>query len=237
MIECLQEVLEADVSSTVAYWYFDFDNSASLNVSNMLRSLIKQLCIGETTLPTAVQEMCAKYRASGHQPTTKVLLTILHSAIDSIRRKTFLVLDALDEYPESRRQELLAAIKLLRDSEHDDIHVLATSRREHDIEHTLNPITTQAVSIQGLVVDDDIRTHVQATLPEDPRLCRLSPSMKETIEVRLVSSAHGMLVPITTIYIIFFLSLFLFGSLVLSLLLSFISFSLLRTQGDWRAES
>lgn len=181
------------MSSTIAYWYFDFDNSSSLNVSNMLRSLIKQLCFGETVLPTAVQEMCKKYRASGHQPTTKVLLTTLHSAIDSIRKKTFLVLDALDEYPESRRQELLAAIRLLRDSEHGDIHVLVTSRREeYDIRHTLNPITTQEVSIEGHVVDDDIRTHVRACLTEDARLCRLSPSMKEAIEVRLVSSAQGM---------------------------------------------
>lgn len=195
IIEGLQEVLEADTSSTIAYWYFDFDNASSLNVSNMLRSLIKQLCFGETILPDAVQEMCAKYRASGHQPTTKILLTTLHSAIDSIRKKTFLVLDALDEYPESRRQELLAAIRLLRDSEHGDIHVLVTSRREYDIEHMLNPITTQEVSIEGLVVDDDIRTHVRASLTEDARLCRLSPSMKETIEVRLVQSAQGMLVP------------------------------------------
>ncbi|KAL8855435.1 MAG: hypothetical protein Q9178_007924 [Gyalolechia marmorata] len=195
IIEGLQEVLEANVSSTVAYWYFDFNNSSSLSVSNMLRSFIKQLCVGERSIPPAVQEMCSKYRASGHQPTTKVLLTTLHSAVDSIRKKTFLVLDALDEYPESGRHELLAAIKLLRNSEHDDLHILLTSRREYDIEHALNAITTQKLSIQGPAVDSDISRHVRASLAEDARLSRLSPSIKETMEAQLVSSAHGMSVP------------------------------------------
>ena len=161
----------------------------------MLRSFIKQLCVGERSIPPAVQEMCSKYRASGHQPTTKVLLTTLHSAVDSIRKKTFLVLDALDEYPESGRHELLAAIKLLRNSEHDDLHILLTSRREYDIEHTLNAITSQKLSIQGPAVDSDISRHVRASLAEDARLSRLSPSIKETMEAQLVSSAHGMSVP------------------------------------------
>ncbi|KAI4114105.1 MAG: hypothetical protein LQ345_005057, partial [Seirophora villosa] len=192
VIEALQEVLEAEVSSTVAYWYFDFNSSPSLSVSNMLRSLIKQLCIGETILPSPVQDMCAKFRASGHQPNTNTLLTTLLSAIDGIRKKTFLVLDALDEYPESGRKDLLAAVKLLRESEHDDIHVLVTSRSEYDIEHILTPFATQKISIHGLGVDDDIRTHVRASLAEDVRFCRLSPSVKENIETRLVSGARGM---------------------------------------------
>ncbi|KAL8770751.1 MAG: hypothetical protein Q9209_003618 [Squamulea sp. 1 TL-2023] len=192
IIEALQEVLEANVSSTVVYWYFDFNNSTSLSVCNMLRSLIKQLCVGETSIPPPVQEMCSKYRASGHQPTMKVLLTALHSAIDSIRKNTFLVLDALDEYPEIGRLELLAAIQSLMDSEHRDIHTLVTSRPEYDIEHVLNTIATQKSNIQGPVVDSDIRRHVRASLAEDARLCRLSPSVKDTIETQLVSSAHGM---------------------------------------------
>lgn len=191
-MEALQEVSETNVSCTVAYWYFDFNYSSSLSVCNMLRSLIKQLCVCQTSIPPAVQEMCSKYRASGHQPTTKVLLTTLHSAIDSIRKNTFLVLDALDEYPESGRHELIAAIKLLRESECDDVHVLVTSRREYDIEHALTAIATEKLSIQGPVVDNDISRHVRASLAEDARLCRLSPSIKETIEAQLVSSAHGM---------------------------------------------
>ena len=160
----------------------------------MLRSLIKQLCVGEASIPPAVQDMCSRYRASGHQPTTKVLLAALHSAVDSIRKKTFLVLDALDEYPENQRKELLAAVKMLRNSEYDDIHILVTSRMEYDIEHTLDAEAIQKLSIHGSVVDSDISRHVRASLADDARLCRLSPSIKETIETQLVSSANGMLV-------------------------------------------
>ena len=192
IIAALQEVLEAQMSSTIAYWYFDFDKGSSLNVNNMLRSLIKQLCVGEAIIPIPVQEMCAKYRASGHQPTTTVLLATLHSAIDSIRKKTFLILDALDEYPESRRPELLATLKLLKDAEHGDVHVLVTSRREFDIEHALHTIATHEVSVHGPVVDSDIALHIRATLAEDARFSRLPPSIKDTIEIQLVTKAHGM---------------------------------------------
>ncbi|CAO1602024.1 hypothetical protein XANCAGTX0491_005660 [Xanthoria calcicola] len=192
IIESLQEILQANGSSTVAYWYFDFNDSSSLSVCNMLRSLIKQLCVSETLIPPTVQEMCSRYRASGHQPTSKVLLATLHSAIDSIRKNTFLILDALDEYPENGRQELLNAIKTLRDSEHNDIHILVTSRAEYDIEHTLDTEATQKFSIRGPSVDSDISRHVRASLADDARLCRLSPSIKETIETQLVSSARGM---------------------------------------------
>ncbi|KAL8835098.1 MAG: hypothetical protein Q9170_003454 [Blastenia crenularia] len=188
----LQEDLVTQTTSTVAYWYFDFDKSSSLDVRNMLRALIKQLCIGGITLPTAVQEMCAKYRASGQQPTTKVLLATLHSAIDSIRKKVFLVLDALDEYPENRRQELLAAVILLADTEHDHVHVLVTSRKEFDIEHALSSVATHQISIQGPKVDSDIRMHVGATLVKDARFSRLPPSIKDMIEGQLVTKAHSM---------------------------------------------
>ncbi|KAI4225662.1 MAG: hypothetical protein L6R36_003742 [Xanthoria steineri] len=112
--------------------------------------------------------------------------------MDSIRKKTFLILDALDEYPENVRQELLNAIKALRDSEHNDIHILVTSRAEYDIEHTLDTEATQKLSIKGPSVDSDISRHVRASLADDARLCRLSPSIKETIETQLVSSARGM---------------------------------------------
>ncbi|KAL8673773.1 MAG: hypothetical protein Q9168_001834 [Polycauliona sp. 1 TL-2023] len=192
IIEGLQEVLQAQAPSTVAYWYFDFNNSSSLSVCNMLRSLIKQLCVSEITIPPAIQDMCSKYRASGHQPTTKVLLKTLHSAIDSVRKKTFIVLDALDEYPESGRQELLAVVKMLRGSEHDDIHILVTSRMEYDIEHKLDAEDTQKLGIHGAAIDSDISRHVRASLADDARLCRLSPSIKDIIEGQLVSSAHGM---------------------------------------------
>ncbi|KAL9598537.1 MAG: hypothetical protein Q9219_004439 [cf. Caloplaca sp. 3 TL-2023] len=151
-----------------------------------------QWFLDSANIPLAVQEMCAKYRASGHQPTTTALLATLHSAIDSIRKKTFLVLDALDEYPESRRHELHAALKLLKNSEHGDVHVLVTSRREYDIEHALKNIATHEVSIQGPMVDDDIRSYVKAKLAEDDRLSRLPSAIRDSIEVQLVTKAHGM---------------------------------------------
>ncbi|KAL8689775.1 MAG: hypothetical protein Q9218_004630 [Villophora microphyllina] len=163
-----------------------------MSVCNLLRSLIKQICIGESVLPAAVLNMGATYKASGHQPNTKVLVSTLHSAIDSLRKKTYLVIDALDEVPEAKRHELLSVIKLLRGSEHSDVHILLTSRRELDIERALTSIATSNIATESSQVDDDIKMYIRARLAEDSRLCRLPKSVKEAIEVRLGSRAHGM---------------------------------------------
>lgn len=73
------------------------------------------------------------------------------------------------------------------------IHILLTSRNEHDIKHALTKISTN-VCMEGSIVDDDIRRHVRSCLAEDARLCRLPGPIKHEIESRLGGDARGMLV-------------------------------------------
>ena len=94
----------------------------------LLRSLIKQICAGEDMIPQVVQTLVSRHRASGQQPSISTLITVLHNLVDDLRKQTFIILDALDEYPETKRWELLNTLKRLLDSEPRDLHVLATSR-------------------------------------------------------------------------------------------------------------
>ena len=74
-----------------------------------------------------------------HQPTTEgLVLTLQHMLRDF--NQTFIFLDALDECKE--REELLGLIKRIVDWKLEMLHLLATSRRENDIEETLTPLIT-----------------------------------------------------------------------------------------------
>ena len=158
----------------------------------LLRSLIKQICAGEDMIPQVVQTLVSRHRASGQQPSISTLITVLHNLVDDLRKQTFIILDALDEYPETKRWELLNTLKRLLDSEPRDLHVLATSRETHDIQHKMKILATEKIYIQSSHVDPDIKLHVRTCLVEDPKLDRLPGHIKHEIEIKLGEGAHGM---------------------------------------------
>lgn len=193
IIQHIEAHCQTSTSCTVAYYYFDFNDRLNMTINSFLRSLLRQICAREMVLPQAVQRFCSQHRASGQQPDPQSLVALLQVVIGALRKQSFLIIDALDEYPEAGREDLLKIFKLLIDHGSADIHILVTSRNEHDIKHALSKIATD-VCMEGSTVDDDIRMHVRSCLAEDARLCRLPGLMKHEIESRLGEGARGMLV-------------------------------------------
>jgi hypothetical protein len=127
------------------------------------------------------------------QPTADELLITLQLMIEPFN-KTFIILDALDECKE--RQELLTRIKAIAGWETGNLHILATSRREIEIEKGLEPLINDQdkICIQDALVNDDIRSYVHQRLRTDPRLNRWQqkPGVQEEIERTLMNKADGM---------------------------------------------
>jgi hypothetical protein len=108
-------------------------------------------------------------------------------------QQAFIILDALDECKGKEREELLGLLKNLIDWKVEDLHVLATSRRERDIEETLEPLVTGQVCIQSALVNPDIHIHICERLQNDPKL-KWPKNVQEEIEKTLMDGAHGMYV-------------------------------------------
>jgi hypothetical protein len=161
-------------------------------VAILLRSLIKQLCASEMELPQVVQTLHNQYKPSGQQPNIKELSSTLFSIIGGLKDEIYIIMDALDEYPESKRKELLDQIKQMVEHRSENLHILATSRSEHDIRITLEKPAAGGISIQSSKVDADIKLHVRTCLAEDVALKRLPDKVKGDIEVKLGEGAHGM---------------------------------------------
>ena len=102
----------------------------------------------------------------------------------------FPVLDALDECTD--RSTLLKGIRDIPSWALPSIHILATSRKETDIEDYLIKLVTCQVCLEESVVDSDIRSFVQNQIEQDPQLLKWSPEIRDEIETTLLEGANGM---------------------------------------------
>jgi hypothetical protein len=78
----------------------------------------------------------------------------------------------------------------------DESHLLITSRKEHDIQMSLESIidTQNTICLENGRVDRDILTYVRHTLSTDKSLSKWQkdPAIREEIESVLIKGSHGM---------------------------------------------
>ena len=179
----------------MAYFYFDFNDESKQRYENLISSLIVQLSVsaqGEI-YSDSLYELYSRSQGGRYQPSYDGLVRTLRSMLQ-LYQKTYIILDALDECMD--REGLL---KLLQEitkgsSEKAQVQVLATSRKEWDIENILDSLFPRKVSvdIQSNQVNDDIQLYISETLRHDTRLKKWPASVKDEISKKLADDASGM---------------------------------------------
>lgn len=177
--------------SAVLFFYFDFNDAEKQRHEKMIRSLIAQL--SKYCASSVLQDLYSSCSGGNRQPTEEVLLNTLHAMMASLG-DTYIILDALDECAE--REELLVDLREIISWEGVNLHVLATSRRERDIEDELKTWSNlrNCINIQSTLVDADIRTYIHDRLQVDRKLRRWQKNreMQSEIENTLMKKAYGM---------------------------------------------
>jgi hypothetical protein len=194
---CLSSTIVQDVMShcqsdstlRVAYFYFDFNDGEKQRHENLIRSLITQLSTPSAKTPEALQALYSRNQDGQQQPSNDRLVATLQSILGDFP-KTYIILDALDECTD--REELLELIREISGWKMGKIHILATSRRERDIEEALEPLLTDQICIQSAQVNGDIQLHIRERLHNDPKLKKWPVKVKEEIEETLMDGACGM---------------------------------------------
>jgi hypothetical protein len=174
--------------SQCTYFYFDFRDQGKQTHQNLITSLLSQLLIAKIGSQT-IHELYARKGQGRQQPHVTELEEALQSVIKNIS-KTYLILDALDEC--SDREALLPFIRSLVEQAMGSLNVLVLSRREEDIEHTLNPLSEHQIRLESSLVSPDISLHVQDRLNSDFRFLRWPPELRNEVSQILVKKAHGM---------------------------------------------
>ncbi|KAF4631092.1 hypothetical protein G7Y89_g7033 [Cudoniella acicularis] len=139
---------QSEPEFAVAYFYFDFNDSEKQRHDNFIRSLIVQLSTQSEKTPESLE---ALFTGSRQQPTTDALTSTLQQIIGDFQQ-TFILIDALDEC--NQREELLELMETIVGWKSEKVHILATSRREREIEEALQPlITDQILEIEETLRD------------------------------------------------------------------------------------
>ncbi|KAL9607615.1 MAG: hypothetical protein Q9167_007486 [Letrouitia subvulpina] len=175
--------------SHVIYFFFDFNDVEKQKSENLIRSLITQFLFKSPDVPEFLNMLFSQSQSGSQQPSLGALISALRQLLDC-RHDIFLILDALDEC--SDREELLDLIKTITDWRLENVHILATSRKEADISEMIDTLYTSQIPIQNESVNADIQTYILERLKGDQKLKKWPERVQSEIKKTLMEGAHGM---------------------------------------------
>ena len=185
----------------VAYYYFDFRDTAKRDVRGLLASILSQLADDSDGCWDTLHQLYQTCRDGSEQPSEATLTQCLKSMVDLPGQvPIFVIVDALDECPNntgtpSARERVLKFVRDLIGSNHSNLFVCITSRPEYDISSTLNPLTTPshrvALHEEG-GQRQDIERYVRFFVQNDDAMRRWRAEDKELVIDVLSERAQGM---------------------------------------------
>jgi Cdc6-like AAA superfamily ATPase len=182
-----------DPGKIVAYFYFDFNDPHKQDPELMVRSLISQLSQQSVKLPTILETLYSSCENGQRHPSLDDFLEVLHKMIQE-SPQSYIILDALDEC--GKRTELMGILESMAGWRLESLHILATSRKERDIESSLEDFVDKqnTICLQSKLVDKDIHIYIRQRLSDDKSLRKWQNDrhVQQEIETALMEGAHGM---------------------------------------------
>ncbi|KAJ7453109.1 hypothetical protein FB451DRAFT_1565664 [Mycena latifolia] len=169
----------------VAVIYLNHQENEIQTLANLLAGLSRQF----STYPSRpVRELYEKHREQHTRPSLEEVNLILRSTISDFDR-VFIIVDAIDEYPEEQRYTLLRYLSSLT-ALRTTVNLMVTSRPHINLSYVVG----KPVYLEIRAKEDDIRRYV-AEILKSSRLSRHimnCPSLQEEIEEKIVRRSDGM---------------------------------------------
>jgi hypothetical protein len=179
----------------IAYFFFDFNDVKKQDPEAMVRSLLCQLSQQSIRIPAGLDALFSSCESGQRQPSIRALMDALQSMIQELPQ-IYIVLDALDEC--AQRVELMEMFETTVKWKEPNLHLLVTSRRERDIESSLQGCVDpqNSICLQSEVVDKDIEHYVRQRLLVDKALSKWSKdiALRQEVETALMEGSKGMCV-------------------------------------------
>ena len=186
-------------SALLAYFYFDFKDTAKQDSRALLTSLLIQLSDQSDLFCDTLSSLYSAHNRGSEQPTIDSLIQCLKEMLAVMGQvPIYLVIDALDECPNdsgipSSREMVLELVKEIVELGRPNLHLCITSRPEFDIQTTLNPLATQKVSLHDESGQkQDINDYITFVVHSDRRMKRWRDEDKGTVIGDLTEKANGM---------------------------------------------
>jgi hypothetical protein len=188
-------------NASMAYFYFDFRDVDKQGLRELLCSLLTQLSARSAPRCDILSNLYLAHDEGKEQPSDSDLAECLKKmlAIPN-QRPTYLIMDALDECPNTPgiappRERVLQLVKELAEICVPSLHLCITSRPEIDIRDVLEPLTSRRVSLHDESGQkDDIANYVRSVVysRSEPYMRRWKMEDKEIVVKTLSERADGM---------------------------------------------
>ena len=203
VIQDIEDMCEAG-TATMAYFYFDFRDANKQGFRDLLSSLLTQLSASSDPRSDILSDLYLAHDQGRKQPSDSILAKCLKQMLTlPDQRPTYLIIDALDESPNtlgipSPRERVLHLLEELVELRLP-IHICVTSRPEVEIRDVLEPLTSRGESRQVSLHDQtgqkqDIVDYVKSVVYSDkePIMRRWRSEDKEHVIKVLSERADGM---------------------------------------------
>ena len=200
VIQDIMTVCESG-SAIMAYFYFDFRDLSKQTCHDLLLSLVSQLSNRSSPCCYILHRVYEKHENGARQPSDDTLKECLKRMLRLLGQDPiFIVLDALDECPDSSsipspRNEVLQLVKELVDLRLQELRICATSRPEVDIRAVLEPLAFRAVSLHDETGQTaDIADYIRNVVNSSPSMAmrRWREDDKNLVIDTLTEKADGM---------------------------------------------
>ncbi|KAJ6521490.1 hypothetical protein DFH09DRAFT_479143 [Mycena vulgaris] len=172
-------------STGVAALYLNHQETGSQSPSNLLAGLWRQL-VFEKKISPSVHRLHEKHREPRTRPSLEDIHDVICSAVADYS-KVFIIVDALDEYPERQRDILLYRLSSLGST----VNLMLTSRPHITLNRSFRILETLEIR----ATEDDIRKHLDAEISRSSRLSKHienRPNLREEIVSTIVRRSDGM---------------------------------------------
>jgi Cdc6-like AAA superfamily ATPase len=193
VLEDLFQSYESQEGNAITYFYFDFSDPQKQSPELMVRSIITQLIRRCSVVPKSLDTLFSSCEKGQQQNSMEAYLECLRETVQEFPH-VYLVLDALDECVS--KGELMNILTTMAEWRIKTLHMLVTSRKERNIERSLEKLVEEKfiICLQSQIVDKDIRLYVRERLCTDKDLQKWSTNreLQDEIENTLLNGAHGM---------------------------------------------
>lgn len=175
----------------LAYLYFDHQQAQTRKPSEYIASLLRQLEQQNGPITSSVQDAYNTLSVKRQRPDLQTLKGLLVDSSHSFKVRTFIVLDAFDEYTKDGRQEILESLELLL-SKNEKLSLFITSRPKRQLEGFASSFSTQTRTINVVAGEGaqsgDMRAYINGKLAKE----RIEDDEKSLIFQGIAQKAQGL---------------------------------------------
>ncbi|EMD37971.1 hypothetical protein CERSUDRAFT_72606 [Gelatoporia subvermispora B] len=184
-------------NSMVAFFYCDFRDSSKQDISGLLFHLLLDISAQSSDCTKILSDLYSSHGMGSRRPSGHELQKCLEKMLNiSTNRPLYIVVDALDECPDSGikspRDRMLKLIKDILGLCLSNVHICITSRPEPGIAEALRPLSSQSIAIdKSFEHSADIAKYVKSALDTDAGFSSWSEDDKSLVVETLSEKASG----------------------------------------------